>query len=126
MATIVGAVLYVEDHVRVARFYREVLGLALIESETGHSRLLGPGFELVVHAHSAKDRVAGNDTLPPKRRVEAALRMIYAVPDISACRSAAALHGGQIDRDPPGWAGADADLRLGHDPEGNVFQVQPQ
>jgi predicted enzyme related to lactoylglutathione lyase len=126
MATFVGAVLYAEDHVRVARFYQKVLGFALLESESGHTRLQGHGFELVIHAHLTQDQLAADRNAPPKRRTAAAVRLIFAVPDVSSCRSAAAVHGGQIDRDPPVWAGSDADLRLGHDPEGNIFQVQPQ
>jgi predicted enzyme related to lactoylglutathione lyase len=125
MTSAAGAVLYVEDHLSVASFYREVLGMTLIEADASHTRLRVDGFDLVLHAkHSnAVPKSAGATS---RRRVEGVIRLIFAVEDVSACRAAALRHGGMVDAEAPAWAGANSRLRLGQDPEGNIFQVQPR
>lgn len=125
MTSAAGAVLYVEDHPSVASFYREVLGMTLIETDASHTRLRVDGFELVLHAQHS-NAVSQNAGARPRRRVEGVIRLIFAVADVSACRAAASRHGGLVDMEAPSWAGANAHLRLGHDPEGNIFQVQPR
>ena len=123
-STMVAAVIYAKDHAGVAAFYRDVLGLMPRESDPDHTRLECGGFDLIVH------RIPGNSTstanvLPQQRRERGVIRLIFSVADVDACRVAAAALGGEIDNHPPPWAQPGSNLRLGHDPEGNVFQVQP-
>jgi predicted enzyme related to lactoylglutathione lyase len=123
-SAMVAAVVYAKDQARVAAFYRAVLGLMPRESDQDHTRLGCGGFDLIVH------RTLGNSTstanvLPQQRREHGAIRLIFSVADVDACRVAAVALGGEIDNHPPAWAQPGSNLRLGHDPEGNVFQVQP-
>jgi predicted enzyme related to lactoylglutathione lyase len=123
-SAMVAAVVYAKDLAGVAVFYRDVLGVMPRESDPDHIKLDCRGFDLIVH------RVPGNVTrianVPlPQRRERGAIRLIFSVADVDACRVAAAALGGEIDNHPPPWAQPGSNLRLGHDPEGNVFQVQP-
>ena len=121
----IGAVLYANDHAQLAAFYRQALGLVPLESDSEHTRLRCGGFDLVVH-QVAGHRAVSTTVAPPQRREHGAIRLIFSVPDVNASRAAALSLGGQVDEQPPRWAAVDSPLRLGHDPEGNVFQVQPQ
>jgi predicted enzyme related to lactoylglutathione lyase len=123
-SAMVAAVVYAKDHTGVAAFYRDVLGVTPRESDADHTRLDCGGFDLIVH------RVPGNgastaNVPAPQRRERGAIRLIFSAADVDACRVTAATLGGEIDNHPPPWAQPGSKLRLGHDPEGNVFQVQP-
>jgi predicted enzyme related to lactoylglutathione lyase len=123
-SAMVAAVVYAQDQARVAAFYRDVLGLVPGESDPDHSRLACGGFDLIVHRLPGTSTSTAN-VLPQQRRERGAIRLIFSVADVDACRVAAAARGGEIDNHPPPWAQPGSNLRLGQDPEGNVFQVQP-
>jgi predicted enzyme related to lactoylglutathione lyase len=119
----VSAVLFVKDLKEVTTFYSQALGMTCVVSDEYHSSLDCRGFNLIVHQipkHMTDGEALGQ---PPERRVEAAIRLNFPVRDISEARRVARRLGGQIDDAPPEWADSQANVFLGHDPEGNVFKV---
>ena len=119
----VSAVLYAKDQAKVAAFYRDTLGLPRTTSEADHTILACGGFDLVIHQTPRPIVDTVTITAPPKRRDGGAIRLNFTVNSVAAARQIAASLGGQVDDTPPAWAPGGAKLRLGHDPEGNVFLV---
>jgi catechol-2,3-dioxygenase len=118
----VSAVLFAKDHAKVARFYREALGLICTASDDDHSVLNCNGFDLVVHQIPKQHLEESNQEMPV-RRGNGRVRLDFPVDSIEAARSIAATLGGRVDDLPPAWAASDANFYLGHDPEGNVFKL---
>ena len=119
----VSAVLFAIDHAKVARFYREAIGLIYTAGNDDHSVLSRGGFELTVHQIPKHHLDESNADGAPARRGNGRIRLDFLVDSVEAARSAAAKFGGQVDDVPPGWAPKDANFYLGHDPEGNVFKL---
>lgn len=119
----VSAVLFAEDHAKVATFYREALGLDFTTGDADHSVLSCDGFELVVHRIPGHHVTESGGGKGPARRAEGRIRLDFPVDSIAAARTKAAELGGAVDDAPPPWAPPDASFYLGHDPEGNVFKL---
>jgi predicted enzyme related to lactoylglutathione lyase len=123
MTTGVSGVLFAGDARRLARFYVVVFGASVLAEDDQHALLDVGSFRLIVHQippHAAKD-VATHS--PPLRRESAAMRLDYAVDDLVKARISARQLGGQVDEQPPEWAGPQSRFFLGFDCEGNVFGV---
>jgi predicted enzyme related to lactoylglutathione lyase len=124
MSAGVSAVLFAKDARRVATFYFEVLGAKVLSADAHHSLLDCRGFHLLVQQipeHLAKDCVV---TDPPLRKEAGSIRLDYPVTNLADARRRSKQFGGQIDDEPPEWAGGDTSFFLGFDPEGNVFGVK--
>lgn len=119
----VSAVLFAKDHAKVARFYREALGLSHTEGDDEHSVLNCRGFDLVVHQIPKHYLDELGPDKPPAQRGNGSIRLNFPVDSIDAARSIAEKLGGRVDDAPPEWAPKDANFYLGHDPEGNVFKL---
>jgi predicted enzyme related to lactoylglutathione lyase len=119
----VSAVLFAKNHLKVARFYEEVLGMLRVSGDEEHTLLNCRGFELVVHQVPRQFLDHSTNPEPPRRREGSPIRLDFPVKNIEGARTRAAGLGGHVDGLPPEWAGEGADFRLGHDPEGNVFRV---
>lgn len=119
----VSAVLFAQDHGRVARFYREALGLARVEGDESYTVLRCGDFEMVVHQVPEAYLGDRDHEEAPARRETGRIRLDFPVDSIDTARSVADRLGGCIDDAPPAWAPGNADFRLGHDPEGNVFRI---
>jgi catechol 2,3-dioxygenase-like lactoylglutathione lyase family enzyme len=119
----VRAVLFAKDHTKVARFYREALGLIFTAGDEDHSVLNCRGFELVVHQIPKQYLNESSREEIPVRRENSPIRLDFPVDSIDSARSLAATLGGRVDDSPPAWAPRDAKFCLGHDPEGNVFKL---
>jgi Glyoxalase-like domain len=124
MTASVSAVLFPKNQAKVAAFYRDTLELPCSTSDAYHTVLACVGFDLIIHQipPPLADSIA--ITAPPERREAAAIRLNFTIKNVAAARSMAARLGGQVDEAPPAWAPPDARVRLGHDPEGNIFLVQ--
>lgn len=120
----VRAVLFAKDAAALATFYHETLGLTPSTWQADHVVLSSLGFDLVVH--QIPERLAQAVTLdaPPRRREQAAMKLCFPVENIERARAAAAALGGVLDPPASEWMDGDAATCLGHDPEGNVFQVR--
>lgn len=119
----VSAALFAEDHEKVAKFYREALGLSSATGDADHSVLTCDGFELVVHQIPKHYLTESGRNEEPARRAEGRIRLAFPVDSIAAARTKAAELGGAVDDEPPPWAPRDTNFYLGHDPEGNVFKL---
>jgi len=118
----VSAVLFARDFRRLAAFYRDVVGLTTSRQLDDHAVLSYPGFDLIVHQIPARF-LTGKTTAPPRRREEGAIKLSFPVDDLDRVRRATATLGGVFDPPEREWVYGDERTCMGHDPEGNVFQV---
>ena len=116
--TLQGAMLFVKDLERMIAFYTDVLGMKVIaetrledwvELESGRSR-----FSL----HTIPAQVASAITIesPPVPRERTAVKLTFAVPDLTGTLNRIEAMGLPLLRRP--WGGVEAT-----DPEGNVFAL---
>lgn len=101
-------ILFSTDVPRLAAFYREVMGLAVVASEPGWVELSAGACNLAIHAGKSK---VGHR--PPK--------IVFQVADVATARSNLVLRGFK-DLGPVKSA-ATFDLCDGHDPYGNAIQI---
>lgn len=122
--SIAGAVLYAKDVDRVAAFYAAVLGMQPSDRDEKHVVFDSRGFQLVVLR--IPDEIASTIeiALPPVRRSEAAIKLVFFVPSIPAVREAAASCGGALNAADQEWSFNGITVCDGLDPEGNVVQFR--
>jgi catechol 2,3-dioxygenase-like lactoylglutathione lyase family enzyme len=124
MAGRVSAVLFVKDLAKVTDFYEAVLGVSRVYSDEYHKVLRCGTFALDIHQIPTRYAQDIHIDTPPQRREQAALKLSFPVDSIARARQAAAEHGGLLDPGPPVWVIEQQKICMGHDPEGNVFQLQ--
>ena len=119
-----GAVLFAKDPQRVARFYEVLAGMTITHAGKDIIVLESPGHQLMVHPIPPKIARSIKITIPPQRRTQAAVKLVFAVGSIAETRARASDLGGALN--PPermfearGFRACD-----GHDPEGNVIQFR--
>ncbi len=119
-----GAVLYAVDMRRISAFYAAVVGLVETRRDADFVVLERGGFQLIVL--SIPERLASTVTIavPPRRREETPIKLVFVVPDVGAARQVVADHGGVLHGSDREWRFADWRVCDGHDPEGNVFQLR--
>ncbi len=119
-----GAVLFVKDVARLSAFYAAVAGLAVTESGETWARLGAGAFELVVHGIPPHIAATFEISIPPARREDAAIKLVFPVASIADARAIAAQLGGELNPPDREWQLGTFRVCDGHDPEGNVFQVR--
>ncbi|MEO8505439.1 MAG: VOC family protein [Acidobacteriota bacterium] len=119
-----AAVLYAKDLVRVAAFYAEVIGLAVIERRAGHVVLESPTFQLVIVAVPPRIGAGIEIADPPTRREENPIKLVFFVPSLAESRPQVSSLGGELNPLEREWSFQGARVCDGHDPEGNVFQLR--
>lgn len=119
-----GAVLFAKDPQRVAAFYEALTGMKVTHAGSDIIVLESAAQQLLVHPIPPKIARGIDISTPPKRRIQAAVKLVFAVKSIAATRAAAPALGGELN--PPermfearGFRACD-----GHDPEGNVIQFR--
>ena len=119
-----GAVLFAKDPRRVAAFYQALAGMKVTHSGSDIIVLESPGQQLLVHPIPAKIARGIDITVPPRRRIQAAVKLVFAVKSIAEARALAPTLGGELN--PPGRMFEARGFRAcdGHDPEGNVIQFR--
>lgn len=119
----VSAVLFAKNRASLTTFYRETLGLVLSKEADDHAILSRPGFDLVVH--QIPEPIARTITIasPPRRREQGAIKLSFPVESLARVRATAASLGGLLDPPDTEWTDGSRTTCMGHDPEGNVFQV---
>lgn len=118
-----GAVLFVGDTQRVARFYQAAAQMTVVWEDPGLVVLDAHGVQLVVHAVDAlADRIG--HTAPPERVEDTAVKLVFPVNTLSETAARVVEYGGRMLGDDRvfvtrGFRAADA-----CDPEGNVVQFR--
>jgi predicted enzyme related to lactoylglutathione lyase len=118
----VRAVLFARDFRHLATFYRDAVGAAQSRQLDDHAILSCPGFELIVHQIPARFLTA-TPTALPRRREEGTIKLWFPVDDLDRVRRTIATLGGVVDPPEREWVSVNERTCLGHDPEGNVFQL---
>ncbi len=119
-----GVVLFARDVSKVAEFYRQVLGVTVLEDERSHVLLGGPGIEIVIHALPASVAARINIEDPPKLRQETPIKPAFPVADLEVVRAAAIRTGGGLKPLSGAWQIRGAVVLDGWDPEGNIVQFK--
>jgi catechol 2,3-dioxygenase-like lactoylglutathione lyase family enzyme len=114
-------ILYVQDVRRLTRFYRDVLGLAIVQEIEGEWVVFRPGpCELALHRVGRSYRTA--DTRSWK--VETNVKLVLVVTRKIAELRAELVSKGVPMREIKSYPGFPGPLCDGEDPEGNIFQLQ--
>lgn len=119
-----GAVLYAMDMDHVAAFYSAVLGLETAARDEEHVLLESPSFQLVVLRIPSHIAATIQITVPPARRANAAVKLVFFVPSIAEARASAEAQGGILNRADTEWLFNGWKVCDGLDPEGNVIQFR--
>ncbi|HEX7341856.1 MAG TPA: VOC family protein [Rhodanobacteraceae bacterium] len=120
----VGAVLFASDCRTLANFYAEALGFVALEREGDFVRLERDGFELLVHAMHGDAASQTRFDVPPRRRSESPIKLVFTVDNIGATRDVVERLAGRLDDDAEVWRFRGSRALDGEDPEGNVIQLR--
>jgi catechol-2,3-dioxygenase len=113
-------ILYVQDVDRLATFYRQALGLAVVEEIKGEWALLDAGpCQLALHRVGKAYRVADPSTWEVESNAKLVMRVDRPLASVRAELMAKGVAMGELKSYPP-LTGLLCD---GRDPEGNVFQL---
>ena len=119
-----GAVIYVKDLARLAKFYEIVSDLKVREIDNSHIRLESDAFQLVIL--QVPKRIANSIEIcePPLPRENTAIKLVFFVESISAARDRIRALGGDLNASEKEWKYGSHTVCDGHDPEGNIFQLR--
>ncbi len=98
-----GMVVFAKNKARVSAFYQQTLALELVEQETSHDLLRGPGIELVIHATPRKYAAGIKIAKPPRVREDTSFKPSFFVPELEAVRAAATATGGSLKPAAAAW-----------------------
>ena len=119
-ARLTRIILYVQDVERLAAFYRDALGLAVVEQIPGEWAVLKAGAcELALHRVGKPYRVADPQSWKAESNAKLVLSVDRDLEELRAELMAKGVAMGRIKSYPP----LTAPLCDGTDPEGNVFQL---
>jgi catechol 2,3-dioxygenase-like lactoylglutathione lyase family enzyme len=107
---------FVKDLERMRAFYRDALGLAIVENLPGWVRFDAGGASFALHAIPAAYASGIQITDPPRTRSETPIKYAFEVANVAAARARVVEGRGQAGD----AKGAFCDCI---DPEGNVFQL---
>ena len=119
-----SAVVFAKDVLRLASFYREVVGMTEAHRDKDHVVLDDQGFQLVIHGIPKKIAAEIQLTNPPQVRENIPIKLCLPVTTIEQARKKAAELGGKLGAKTKEWESRGFRACDGHDPEGNVFQVR--
>jgi catechol 2,3-dioxygenase-like lactoylglutathione lyase family enzyme len=117
-------VIYVRELARSAHFYREVLGLVVVEDADTWQVLTGPGLELVIHQVPPEIAVDIHIERPPALREDTPLKPVFTVEDLAILRAAILATGGGLEEEDAVWTWRGYHIIDGWDPEGNILQFR--
>ncbi len=114
-------ILYVQDVGRLTRFYRDILGLPIVQEIEDEWTVFRPGpCELALHRVGRAYRVADASSWKVQTNVKFVLVVTREISELRAELVAKGVPMREI-KSYPGFPGPLCD---GEDPEGNVFQLQ--
>jgi catechol 2,3-dioxygenase-like lactoylglutathione lyase family enzyme len=114
-----STMIFAKDMQRMTAFYRDGIGLRLLEerSKEGWAELDAGTVVLALHAIPAEIAKEISVTSPPKQRDTTPIKLIFRTADVAQARAHLIEHGA-VMFEPRPWGACD-----GMDPEGNVFQI---
>lgn len=116
--------LYAKDMDRVVAFYAALLGFETAGRDEEHVRLESPAFQLVVLRMPSRIASTMQITVPPARRDNMAIKLVFFVPSIATVRASAPALGGILNGARKEWLFNGCKVCDGIDPEGNVIQFR--
>lgn len=119
-----GAVLYAADMACLASFYGQVCGLRAVGSGEDYVILESVAFQLVIRQVPREIAETIGISVPPKRRSNAAAKLVFFVRDMETARHAAAACGGVPEESAKPWTIDGWTVWDILDPEGNVIQLR--
>jgi len=119
-----GAVLFAKDPQRVARFYESLADMKVTHFGKDIIVLESARYQLLVHPIPPKIARTIEITAPPKRRTNAAVKLVFAVKSIAEARANARALGGQLNPAETMFEARGFRACDGHDPEGNIIQFR--
>lgn len=119
-----GAVVFAKDMSRVAKFYAELLPMAMVRAERDHIVLESANLQLVVHAIPKPIARSIAIASPPQRRADSPIKLFFPVASLAEARAKAAALGGELNPREAEWEARGFRACDGHDPEGNVVQLR--
>ncbi|MBB3228856.1 putative enzyme related to lactoylglutathione lyase [Luteibacter sp. Sphag1AF] len=119
-----GAVLYAKDVTSLKAFYEATAGCEAQHVEDDHVVLQAASFQLVILRVSAEMAGQIDIEVPPRRRDNTPLKLVFFVESIAASRHAALAHGGAFNGVEKEWTFQGHRVCDGLDPEGNVVQFR--
>ncbi len=119
-----GAVIFAMNLELVAKFYEELVPMAVAHVERNHIVLESERIQLVIHA--IPKRVADSIDIAelPVVREQTPIKLFFPVSSLAEARVKAALLGGRLGPSQNEWEARGFRACDGHDPEGNVFQLR--
>jgi catechol 2,3-dioxygenase-like lactoylglutathione lyase family enzyme len=113
-----GAMLFVKDLQRMTAFYRDVLGMQVVEDTRLETwvEFEGDGVRFSLHAVASAIATEIRSESPPRPREQSPTKLTFTVEDIDATLERIAQKGLPLLHRP--WGGIEA-----VDPEGNIFAV---
>jgi predicted enzyme related to lactoylglutathione lyase len=117
-------VLYAKALAVMKEFYQGVFHLEVEESEPDYVVLGSPTSQLAIVQVPTSIASAIHIADPPVRRTQTPIKLVFDVDSISAARGAVLSLRGGIDPTESEWIFQGYRVCDGHDPEGNVVQLQ--
>ncbi|UWZ86777.1 VOC family protein [Occallatibacter riparius] len=116
-----GSMIYVKDLERMKSFYADLLGIQPTDSTEGWVSFDADGMLLALHAIPAEIAAGIEIAYPAVLREDAAVKLLFEMPDVEAARERLESLGTQTLRRPWQRAGEACDVV---DPEGNIVQLR--
>lgn len=121
---VAGAVLFAKNMQQVADFYAAVAGFSTVSGGDDHVVLESPVFQLVVHRMPGDIASGIQVTMPPARRANGAVKLVFPVQSLVDARATVAAYGGVLEGPDREWTFQGWRVCDGLDPEGNVVQLR--
>jgi catechol 2,3-dioxygenase-like lactoylglutathione lyase family enzyme len=118
--TLATVMVFVKDVTRMRAFYRDVLGLSIVENLPGWVKFDAGGAGFALYAIPAAYAASIEITDPPRTRSETPIKYAFRVRDLAAARARVVEAHGQAGDPRTSGGGSSCDCI---DPEGNVFQL---
>ena len=119
-----SAVLFVGGVAAMARFYRELVPMAVVYEDGDHVVLEADGLQLVIHGLASETSPARDAEGRVRLREDSYLKLAFPVDSLAAARERAAALGGFLKPADREWSARGFRACDGHDPEGNIFQLR--
>ncbi|WP_296261079.1 MULTISPECIES: VOC family protein [unclassified Pseudomonas] len=119
-----GAVLFAKDLPGIAAFYGQLLGMTQTVTEKRLIVLESDTYQLVIHGIPTQVANRVNITVPPERRVDQSIKLVFPVQSLADARARAVALGGQVDAASAQFTSRGFTACDGYDPEGNVVQFR--